>query len=150
MNPTDEDEDDETGVAGGPSGVPAVLSRQRIDKWLWFARVAKTRTLAATLVTEGKVRVNGERVDKPGASVKPGEVVTIVMRQQVRILKVAGFAPRRGGAAIAATLFEDLSPRPEPGKDQIRPAKDGLREPGSGRPTKRQRREIDRFKSGSG
>ena len=141
MTPIDDPAEDETGTS------PAAQARQRIDKWLWFARVAKTRTLAATLVTEGKVRVNGERIDKAGAIVRAGEVVTVLMRQQVRILKIVGFAPRRGGAAVAATLFEDLSPRPEPAA--TRPAKDAQREPGSGRPTKRQRRDLDRFKSES-
>lgn len=145
----DGDEDQPGAVDTGPQAGAAALTRQRLDKWLWFARVAKTRTLAATLVSEGKVRIDGERVDKPGATVKAGEVVTVLMRQQVRILKVRGFAARRGGAAVAAALFEDLSPKPEPRGNTPPPGKDAQREPGSGRPTKRQRRDIDRFKSRS-
>jgi ribosome-associated heat shock protein Hsp15 len=130
------------------------VSDQRLDKWLWFARVTKSRTLAATLVLEGKIRVNGERVAKPAHTLKAGDAVTIAMRQRVRILRVKGFGLRRGSAAIAAELFEDLSPAPVK-VDQAGDATgtgflggaDAQRVPGSGRPTKRERRELDRFKS---
>ena len=127
------------------------IDGQRLDKWLWFARVAKTRTLSAALISEGKVRVNSARIDKTAYTVRVGDTVTIVMRQQMRILKVAGFAQRRGSADVAAQLFEDLTPaRPraaevaEAALSQAAPT--GLRDPGSGRPTKQQRRELDRFK----
>jgi ribosome-associated heat shock protein Hsp15 len=126
---------------------------QRLDKWLWHGRVAKTRTLAATLVKEGKVRVNGERVVKPSHALKVGDGLTIAMRQQVRVLKVTGFAQKRGSATIAATLFQDLSP-PLPPKSingesdaqAASTASDARRERGSGRPTKRDRRDLERFK----
>jgi ribosome-associated heat shock protein Hsp15 len=127
---------------------------QRLDKWLWFARVTKSRTLAATLVLEGKIRVNGERVAKPAHTLKTGDAITIAMRQRVRILRVKGFAQRRGSAAIAAELFEDLSPAPvqvdragDATGTGFGAASDAQRVPGSGRPTKRERRELDRFKS---
>ena len=130
---------------------PNGIDGQRVDKWLWHARVAKTRTLSATLITEGKVRINGERIEKPAQTVRIGDTVTIVTRQQMRTLKVAGFAQRRGSAQVAAALFDDLTPAPlsrgnasEAGLSQAAPA--GLREPGSGRPTKQQRREMERFK----
>jgi ribosome-associated heat shock protein Hsp15 len=141
------DDDEDERETGPPNG--AVISVQRVDKWLWHARVVKSRTLAATLVTEGKVRLNGEKIDKPSATVRAGDVVTTLLRQQVRILKVAGFATKRGSAVIAATLFDDLSPPPvpaDPTSQANNPA--AKREPGSGRPTKRERREIDRFKYG--
>ena len=110
-----DDAGDDEPAAGNVSGrAAAAIASQRIDKWLWFARVAKTRKLAATLVAEGKIRVNGVRLDKPGATVQLGDVVTVLMRQRVRILKIAGFAALRGDPAIAANLFEDLSPRPQP------------------------------------
>jgi ribosome-associated heat shock protein Hsp15 len=124
---------------------------QRLDKWLWFARVVRSRTNAAALVTEGKVRVNGARVEKPAHSVRAGDAVTIMLREQVRVLKVKAFALRRGGAEAAAALFDDLT-APKPNADEaatITAEKDGLRAPGSGRPTKRDRRLIDRFKAGS-
>ena len=76
-----------------------------------------------------------------------GDTVTIVMRERVRILKVAGFAAKRGSATLAAALFEDLSPPPPKPQDRI--ATVAAREPGSGRPTKRERREMDRFKTES-
>jgi ribosome-associated heat shock protein Hsp15 len=122
---------------------------QRLDKWLWFARIAKTRTLAAALVTEGKIRVNGDKAAKPAHILKIGDGVTVVMRQRVRILKVIGFVARRGSAEVAKTTVEDMTPpppRPEMSPASTSPAQ---REPGSGRPTKRQRREMDRFKAQS-
>ena len=64
-------------------------SGQRLDKWLWFARVIKSRTLATGLVTDGKVRVNRQRVDKPSLTVRPGDVITVTVRGAVRVLKVA-------------------------------------------------------------
>ena len=136
----DEEQRPQHGAAG--------LGNQRLDKWLFFARVVKSRTLAATLITEGKVRVNGERVDKPSSTVRIGDVVTTLLRQQVRVLRVAAFADRRSAAPIAATIFTDLSP-PRESADPTAPSRNRVakREPGSGRPTKRDRREIDRFNS---
>jgi ribosome-associated heat shock protein Hsp15 len=127
------------------------LDDQRLDKWLWHARVMKTRTLAATLVKEGKVRVNGERVAKTSHTLKLGDGLTIALRQQVRVLKVTGFALKRGSAGLAAALFEDLSPPPAPklSSDVAADRSDAKRERGTGRPTKRERRDLDRFKSGS-
>ncbi|HZP19625.1 MAG TPA: RNA-binding S4 domain-containing protein [Bauldia sp.] len=113
--------------------------RQRIDKWLWFARVVKTRTLAQKLVLSGSVRVNRERSDSASRAVKTGDVLTIALPGGVRVLKVAAPGARRGPPAEAKLLYEDLSP-PEP----ARPPATG-REPGSGRPTKRDRRAIDAF-----
>ena len=124
--------------------------RQRLDKWLWFARVARTRSLAASLVTEGKVRINGTRTGKTSTPVKPGDTLTIVMHEKARILVVKAFTERRGNAELAAALYDDLTPRPAPGDAARKFAEsDALRAPGSGRPTKRDRREIDRFKSRS-
>lgn len=140
-----------TAVEVDNDGNDAKFGVQRLDKWLWFARVAKTRTLSATLVSEGKVRVNGVKVIKPAHTVKPGDTVAVVMRQRMRILKVAGVGARRGSADVAALLFEDLSPAPPPKRDGGMAdggthVIDGAREPGRGRPTKRERREMERFK----
>ena len=84
------------------------MERQRLDKWLWHARVVKARTSAAELVESGHVRINGVREKSPGHSVKPGDVLTIGLDNSVRMLKVTGFAERRGDAASARVLYEDL------------------------------------------
>jgi ribosome-associated heat shock protein Hsp15 len=119
------------------------LDRQRIDKWLWHARVVRTRSAAAALVGEGLVRVNGVRCDAASRVVRPGDVVTVALDRHVRILKVAGFAERRGSSIEAQALFEDLTP-PRPAAPD--PASvPGQRDAGSGRPTKRDRRALDRL-----
>ena len=82
--------------------------RQRIDRWLWHARVVRTRSAAASLTSVGHVRVNGVRVAAPGRDVKCGDVVTVALHGGVRVLKVIGLAPRRGNAAAAAQLYEDI------------------------------------------
>ena len=89
------------------------MERQRLDKWLWHARVVKARTSAAALVEAGHVRVNGVREKAPGHGVKAGDVLTVALDRTVRILKVAGFAERRGDASAARALYEDLQNRPE-------------------------------------
>jgi ribosome-associated heat shock protein Hsp15 len=83
---------------------------QRLDKWLWYARVAKTRSLAARLVVDGHVRVNARRIETPAKAVAPGDVLTIAIERQVRVLKVTAPGTRRGGYPEAKLLFEDLSP----------------------------------------
>jgi ribosome-associated heat shock protein Hsp15 len=89
--------------------------RLRIDKWLWHARVVKTRTLAAKLVADGHVRVNGIRTDSPAKAVKPGDVLTIGLERTVRVYRLVGLGQRRGPASQARELYEDLSPEPPHG-----------------------------------
>jgi len=84
------------------------LDRQRLDKWLWHARVVKARASAALLVEQGHVRINGVRETTPGHAVKPGDVLTIGLDRSVRVLKVLGFSERRGDASSARVLYEDL------------------------------------------
>jgi ribosome-associated heat shock protein Hsp15 len=84
------------------------LDRQRLDKWLWHARVVKARTSAAELVERGHVRINGVREKSPGHAVKLGDVVTVGLDHSVRVLKVAAFSERRGDATAARVLYEDL------------------------------------------
>jgi ribosome-associated heat shock protein Hsp15 len=102
----------------------------------------RTRTAAATLVSAGNVRLNSERVGATGQPVRTGDVVTIALDRAVRVLKVTGFAERRGDADAARLLCEDLTPT-----SPAVPASPALaeREPGSGRPTKQERRAIDRL-----
>ncbi|WJR81983.1 RNA-binding S4 domain-containing protein [Bradyrhizobium sp. NP1] len=87
--------------------------RQRLDKWLWHARVVKARTSAALLVEAGHVRINGARETAPGHGVKIGDVLTIALDRGVRILKVIAFAERRGDAQAARLLYEDLQGGPK-------------------------------------
>jgi ribosome-associated heat shock protein Hsp15 len=82
--------------------------RQRIDKWLWHARVVRTRSAAAALAVSGHVRLNGARIAAASREVRCGDVVTVALDGGVRVLKVCGFAARRGDAAAAARLFEVL------------------------------------------
>jgi ribosome-associated heat shock protein Hsp15 len=84
------------------------LDRQRLDKFLWHARVVKARTSAAELVERGHVRINGTRETSPGHAVKAGDVLTIALDRSVRVLKVIGFSERRGDADAARVLYEDL------------------------------------------
>ena len=117
-------------------------STLRLDKWLWFARVIKSRTLAAGLVVDGRVRINRDKVEKPSHPVRPGDVLTVGVGDRVRILKVVAMGHRRGPATEARLLFEDLTPPPS---SVSRPPEVPSREPGSGRPTKRDRRLIGRL-----
>src|SRR5213076_1475619 len=123
------------------------LDRQRIDKWLWHARVVRTRTAAASLAAAGHVRLNGARVDAASRPVKAGDVVTIALDRTVRVLKVLGFSERRGDADAARLIAEDLTPAHErPSEPQPEPT--AVREPGAGRPTKRDRRVLERWREG--
>lgn len=102
----------------------------------------RTRSAAASLVEAGLVRINGVRCDAASRPVRPDDVVTVALDRHVRILKVLGYAERRGSFDIAKALFEDLTPPPAP-KPEVPPS--GTREDGAGRPTKRERRQIDRL-----
>ena len=94
------------------------MERQRLDKWLWHARVVKARTSAAALVEAGHVRINGERERSPGHAVKPDDVLTIGLDHSVRILKVVGFSDRRGDATAARLLYDDLKHKDSKDPDQ--------------------------------
>lgn len=86
--------------------------RQRLDKWLWFARAAKTRTLAAKLVEGGRVRVNKVRVETPSHALKRGDVLTLAVAGRVLVWRVLELGERRGPAPEARLLYEDLSATP--------------------------------------
>lgn len=88
------------------------MERQRIDKWLWHARMLRTRSTAAALVEAGRVRLNGARMTAPGHLVRIGDVVTLALDGPVRVLRVDGFCQRRGDSAAARKLYCDLS-RPD-------------------------------------
>ncbi len=86
----------------------AVLARQRIDRWLWHARLVRTRGDAAALAGSGFVRVNGARIDAPGRMVRAGDVITVALDRRVRVVKVVGFVERRGSAGTALGLYQNL------------------------------------------
>ncbi|MCO6391209.1 RNA-binding S4 domain-containing protein [Aliihoeflea aestuarii] len=118
-------------------------ARQRIDKWLFFTRVVKSRSLAAKIVQAGKVRLNREKIDQAAHNVKPGDVLTVTLDRRILVLKVVAPGTRRGPAEEARTLYEDLSSPLEAKLPAEVPTAE--RDPGTGRPTKRERRAIDRF-----
>jgi ribosome-associated heat shock protein Hsp15 len=122
----------------------AVAGSQRIDKWLFFARVVKSRSLAARLVQSGAVRINATKIDQPAAQVKPGDGLTITLDRKILVYRVLSGGARRGPAEEARTLYEDLTPPPAPREEQRTVAE---REAGSGRPTKRDRRLTDRLRT---
>lgn len=116
---------------------------QRVDKWLWHARFRRTRTLAAKLCEDGKVRLNGDILSKPSQPVRTGDTLTFPQGRQIRVIRVIGLASRRGPASKASELYEDLSP--DFGKSKQPEAAVAEREPGAGRPTKRHRRQIEQL-----
>jgi ribosome-associated heat shock protein Hsp15 len=126
------------------AAAPAPGAQLRLDKWLWYARVVKSRTLAAGLVEDGKVRINRERMTKPSQAVRIGDVLTISVGPRVRILEVAAMSTRRGPANEAQALYVDRSP-PPPSPTVPSPLMSGERPSGAGRPSKRDRRLIARL-----
>ncbi len=111
--------------------------RIRLDKWLWYARFFKTRSLAAKVVTAGQVRVNAEKTAKSAHSIGPGDTLTFPQGDRIRVVKLVQTGTRRGPAAEAQALYEDLTPPNQPRATS-----------GGERPTKRDRRAIDSFRSG--
>ncbi|MEX0859954.1 MAG: S4 domain-containing protein [Cucumibacter sp.] len=123
------------------------LPSQRLDKWLWFTRCARTRGATQSLIGDGRVRRNGERVTGNADFVRPGDVLTLSLSGSIRILKVKALAERRGNAAAASALFEDLSPvLPRAGRP-LTAFEQAIRPRGAGRPTKRDRRLTDRLRA---
>ncbi len=123
------------------------LPKQRLDKWLWHARFFKTRTLAAKVVDGGHCRVNRERVRKPGHGIKPGDVLTFAQGRLIRVIEISGLAERRGPAPEAQKLYNDLDPPspPLPRSDQSAADREmPRRDAGSGRPTKKERRDMEK------
>ncbi len=114
----------------------------RLDKWLWHARIFRSRSLATKFCLEGRIRIGGRVVEKAHQPVKPGDVLTFAHGRDVRVLKIVALGTRRGPATEARILYEDLGAAPVPAsKSTTGPA----RERGSGRPTKAERRALDRL-----
>ncbi|UPA24264.1 RNA-binding S4 domain-containing protein [Shinella oryzae] len=123
---------------------PEGQARQRIDKWLFFARLRKSRSLAAKSVEAGDVRVNDLAVRQPSYAVSPGDVVVLSLERHDMVVKVLQTGERRGPYEEARLLYSDMTPPPPPREERNLFAQ-ATRERGAGRPTKRERREIDRL-----
>ncbi len=125
--------------------------RQRLDKWLWYARFFKTRSLATRVCAASRVRINRVVVAKANAAVRIGDVLTFPQASHIRVVEVAALGERRGPAAEAQALYIDLAP-PLAVKEKASAtavAAAAVRPRGAGRPTKAERRATERLKSGS-
>lgn len=126
--------------AAAPSGPPV-----RVDKWLWAVRVFKTRTAATTACNAGRVRI-GDEPAKPATKVQVGDVVEARRGDRTIVYRVTGLVEKRVGAKLVEGLVEDLSPPPTRRPSPVEAPPGGARERGQGRPTKKERRDIDRLR----
>ena len=117
-------------------------ARQRIDKWLFFTRIAKSHTLAQEWVEGGHVTVNGETVRRSSAEVRVGDRLKVLAERRTHVLVVKAPGMRRGPYEEARLLYDDESPPPE----RLTPFEQAQRAPGAGRPEKRERRALDRLR----
>lgn len=127
---------------GRPGQGQSSQGRQRIDKWLFFTRLRKSRSLAAKSVEQGDVSVNGKPVKQPSFNLKPGDTVVLSLDRRDLVVKVLLPGNRRGPYEEARTLYENLTP-PEASPDERRLSEQVTRDRGAGRPTKRERRDTD-------
>ncbi len=111
----------------------------RLDQWLWAVRLFKTRPLAVEAIRGGRVKVDGAAI-KPAREVKPSETITVSTGSAQKIVRVIGAPTSRIGAKLVAQYYDDLTPPPDPAAEQV-----AQRERGTGRPTKRERRQLDAF-----
>lgn len=131
----------------GPAASP--LRKERLDRFLFFSRAVKSRTLAQKIIETGAVRVNSEKTDRSDYKIGAGDVLTMSIHGRILVWRVLDPGTRRGPASEAQGLYEDLSPPAPPRAERSayemaiaeRPA-------GAGRPTKKQRRETDRLRDG--
>ncbi|NEE21651.1 RNA-binding S4 domain-containing protein [Streptomyces sp. SID7499] len=128
--------------AAGPQGASTV----RVDSWIWSVRLVKTRSMGATACRGGHVRVNGERV-KPAHGVRVGDEVRLRHEGRERVVVVTRLIRKRVGPPVATQCYIDNSPPPPP-REAVAPA--GIRDRGAGRPTKRDRREMERLRGVTG
>ena len=119
----------------------------RLDKWLWFARFFKTRANATRAIAGGRFRLDGAVMNKPHRAALPGQVLTFIQGERVRVIKIIMLGTRRGPASEAMSLYEDLSPPVETRreKEAAMPTFEN-RDSGAGRPTKRDRRATQELK----
>jgi ribosome-associated heat shock protein Hsp15 len=123
---------------------PQADARQRIDKWLFFTRMVKSRSLAQGLLNSGHVKVNGTSIRQPSFQVKPGDRIEMALERRDITLVVKSGGERRGPYEEAKLLYEDLTP-PREVTERLSALEQAQRAKGSGRPTKKERRETDRL-----
>ncbi|MET7573121.1 RNA-binding S4 domain-containing protein [Streptomyces sp. NPDC005492] len=133
-------------VAAAKAAGPATGESVRVDSWIWSVRLVKTRSMGAAACKGGHVRVNGERV-KPAHSVHVGDEVRLRHEGRERVVIVKQVIRKRVGAPVAVQCYVDNSPPPPP-REAVAPA--GIRDRGTGRPTKRDRREMERLRGAPG
>ncbi len=114
---------------------PPIQNSMRIDKWLWHARFVRTRAAATRFIQSGKMRVNGIRKNKPSHQIRAGDVLTFALSARVRVIKIISLSTKRESAPLAQQLYKDLSPPHIPAHT-----------PKGGRPTKKARRNMDKYK----
>lgn len=131
------------------AGLVDPVRKERLDKFLFFSRAIKSRTLAQKIIETGVIRVNSERTDRSDHKVGAGDVLTMSLHGRIVVWRILDAGTRRGPAAEAQGLYEDLSPPPLP-KAELSPYDAALapRNEGAGRPTKKERRETDRLRDG--
>ncbi|KUM81979.1 RNA-binding S4 domain-containing protein [Streptomyces curacoi] len=129
-------------IAAAEAAGPQSGENVRIDSWIWAVRLVKTRSMGATACKGGHVRVNGQNV-KPSHSLRIGDEVRLRQENRERIVVVKRLIRKRVGAPVAAQCYVDNSPPPPP-REAVAPA--GIRDRGAGRPTKRDRRELERLR----
>lgn len=125
-----------------PQSLPVL--RQRLDKWLFFTRLTKSRSIAQKVIEAGDIRVNDARIKQPSHTVKTGDVVVVSSDRRDTTVRVLAPGSRRGPYEEARLLYEDLTPPVVPG-EKLTAFEQATRERGSGRPTKKERREVDRL-----
>jgi ribosome-associated heat shock protein Hsp15 len=117
-------------------------STARVDSWVWAVRLVKTRSLATAACRAGHIRVNGERA-KAAQPIRVGDEIRIRDSGFDRVVKVSTILSKRVSAPIAAASYVDLTPLPPPREEVAMPP---VRDRGAGRPTKRERRELERLR----
>ncbi len=122
------------------------MESRRLDKWLWYARFFKSRSLATKFCASGKLRLNEKVVRKAHRGLRVGDVLTFPRGPHIRVVRIVGLGTRRGPAPEAQALYDDLDPPVPRKKSGPRPLRAAEREPGSGRPTKAERRATDFLK----
>lgn len=132
---------------GGTVGTP--LRKERLDKFLFFSRALKSRTLAQKVIETGAIRVNSEKTDRSDHKVGAGDVLTMALHGRIVVWRIIDPGTRRGPASEAQGLYEDLSPPALP-REERSPYDAAIapRDDGAGRPTKKERRNTDRLRDG--
>lgn len=131
------------------AGTAEPVRKERLDKFLFFSRAIKSRTLAQKVIETGSIRVNSERTDRSDHKVGAGDVLTMSLHGRIVVWRIIDCGARRGPASEAQGLYEDLSPPALP-KTELSPYEAAIapRGDGAGRPTKKERRETDKLRGG--